>query len=92
MNERRSQDVATRRILDETLLVPVRGQVALNMELFALNEVATFVWSRLDGETSPAQLVDALVAEYAVDRAVAEDDLAALLAEFRALGLLLPAP
>lgn len=92
MNERRSQDVATRRILDETLLVPVRGQVALNMEIFALNEVAAFVWARLDGQQTLGALVEAVVAEFAVERAQAEEDLVALLAELRACGLLLPAP
>lgn len=92
MSERRTSDVATRRILDETLLVPVRGLVAQNMEIFSLNEVAAFVWSRLDGKATSGEVVDAVVAEFEVDRDRAATDVAALLDQFRELGLLVPGP
>jgi Coenzyme PQQ synthesis protein D (PqqD) len=91
VSEKRSPDVVARRILDETLLVPVRGQVALQMEIFALNEVAAFVWERLDGTTSAKMLVDAVVAEFEVTADLAEADVVALLEQLRACGLLLPA-
>ncbi|MDA8019637.1 MAG: PqqD family protein [Thermoanaerobaculia bacterium] len=88
MTERRTPDVATRRILDETLLVPLRGFVAEQMEIFALNEVAAFVWERLEDGTTERSLVDAVVAEFEVERDRAAEDVAALLEQFRDCGLL----
>lgn len=84
----RTTDVATRKILDETLLVPMRGFVAEQMEIFALNEVAAFVWDRLDGPSTQGRLVAEVVDEFEVDEDRAAGDVAALLDQFRDCGLL----
>ena len=91
MMERKTPDVATRKILDETLLVPLRGFVAEQMEIFALNEVSAFVWQRLDDQATEAHLVDAVVREFDVDRDRATADVAGLLDQFRDCGLLVHA-
>jgi hypothetical protein len=88
MIEARTSDVATRRILDETLLVPLRGFVAQNMEIFALNEVAAFVWERIEAGTTEQILVDAVVESFEVERDRAAEDVAELLERFRECGLL----
>lgn len=84
---RRAADIATRTILDETLLVPVRGMVAQRMEIFALNPVAAFIWKLLDGTTTREQLTSAIVAEFEVDPERARADLDTLLAELEESGL-----
>lgn len=89
--EGRSPDVVARKVLDETLLVPVRGMVAQRMEIFSLNPVAAFVWERLARSPSEDELVAAIVAEFAVETERAREDLAAFLAELRECGLLTPA-
>jgi len=41
----------------ETLLVPVRGQVAQCDHIFILNRTGSFLWSRLDGTRTVDELV-----------------------------------
>lgn len=88
---KRSTDIATRRVLDETLLVPIRGMVAQRMEIFALNPVAAFVWNHLDGNTTRDELTRAIVAEFEVDSERARADLDTLLAELQESGLVVAA-
>lgn len=85
---RKSPDVATRRVLDETLLVPIRGMVAQRMEIFALNPVAAFVWDRLDGIRTVGDLTREVVEAFEVDEELARGDIEALVAELREAGLL----
>ena len=88
---KRSADVVARRVLDETLLVPVRGLVAQRMEIFSLNPVAAFVWDRLAERAGVETLVQAIVAEFEVDAERARADLEVLFAELEESGLLAPA-
>ncbi len=76
-----------REIAGETLLVPVR-QRAQDMGLFTLNEVGTFLWSRLDGTRSPDDLVREVLVRFDVDEARARVDLGAFLAQLREAGCL----
>ena len=92
MKEQRTPDVATRKILDETLLVPLRGFVAAQMEIFALNEVAAFVWERIEDGASERSLVDAVVDQFEVEPEQASADVAGLLDELRDCGLLVAKP
>ncbi len=89
---RRSADVIARKILGETLLVPIRGDLADLQHLFALNPVAEHIWARLDGEHDLARLRDELVAEFEVEPAQAEDDIAEFIAQLRAAGLIVEEP
>ncbi len=59
-------------------------------ELHTLNEVGTFVWEALgeDRERSVGELVDAVEAEFEVERARAAEDVARFLEEMRGLGAL----
>ena len=58
--------VVSRRIAGETILVPVARR-AQEMGLFTLNEVATFVWERLDGRSSVGSISEQVVASFEVD-------------------------
>lgn len=72
---RREPGIVARRIAGETLLVPVTQRVQ-EMGLFTLNEVASFVWERLDGVRPVGELVNDLVDSFQVDEATAQADLA----------------
>ncbi len=52
------------------------------------NETAAFIVDHLKKETTEEQLVDALCAEYKVDRAEAAEDVARLVQQFREIGVL----
>jgi hypothetical protein len=87
----RDQSAVTRRIAGETVIVPVRDNVADLDSIYTLNETGTFVWDLLDGRRTVGQLVDAVVAEFQVTREVAAADVERLIASLRDEGLLRPA-
>ena len=87
----RDEAAVTRRIAGETVIVPVRDDVADLDSIYTLNETGTFVWDLLDGQRSVEELIDAVVVEFEVAREVAAADVARLIASLREEGLLRPA-
>jgi hypothetical protein len=57
-----------------------------------LNGTASFVWSRLDGSSSTEWIARQVVDAFEVDPATASRDVAAIVDQFRALGLLAEGP
>lgn len=78
-------DVMTRKVGDETVLL----QLAQG-SYYGLDAIGTRIWALLAAGKAPAQVCDAMVAEYDVVRAQAEEDLEALLNELLARGLVRP--
>ena len=78
----------TRRILAETVIVPVRGGVGNLDAIFTLNEVGGRIWELLDGRRSVRQIADALRREYDVSSEEAERDLLEFLASLGSAGLI----
>ncbi len=70
----RSARMVGRRIGDEYVLVPLAGRGADLDSILNLSRVAAFVWERLDGARTGAQVVDAVVERFEVERAEAEAD------------------
>ena len=64
---RRVEDVVHREVAGETFLVPVRGHLADLGELFVLNEVGCWIWTRLEDACTFEELVRDLTAEFDVD-------------------------
>lgn len=85
---KRVDDVVQREVAGELFLVPIRGHLADLQELFVLNEVGHWLWSRLDGTLSLATLTDQLVTEFEVDRPQAQDDVDAFIRQLDEAGLL----
>lgn len=78
---RRRSDVVKRRIAGETLLIPIRGEIA-NMEiLFVLDPTAEFIWDRLDGTRTGGDILQAVVESFDVEAQTAGNDLAGFIAE-----------
>ena len=46
----KSDDIIHRKIADETILVPLRGELVDMQKIFSLNSVADYVWEQLDGK------------------------------------------
>jgi hypothetical protein len=91
---RRADSLVTRRIADETFIIPVRGELASLQRIFSLNQVGAFVWDRLDGEHTLETVCDAVVAHFEVEVEQAMDDLRTLVRalEEAQLVVLTPAP
>jgi hypothetical protein len=85
---RRNPDLIQRQVLDDTLLVPLRGELADLQRIFALNPVARHIWTQLDGEHDLAAVRDSVVARFEVEPAEAEADLAEFTAQLKAASLI----
>lgn len=88
---RRQDHVLSRHVVGETLLVPVRGKLADLQRLFTLNPVAEFVWERLDGARSVAQIAGEVSDAFDVTREQAEKDIGDFVQRLAEDGLALPA-
>ncbi len=64
---RKTDNVVTRCIAGQTLLVPVTASVADLNSVFVLNEMGTWIWGRIDGQTPVARIIDAILADYEVE-------------------------
>lgn len=73
--------MASKIVGDETVLVPLQSNVADLSVMFTLNEVGSFIWEQLDSATALNTLVDAVVAEFDVDKDTAQADVTAFIAE-----------
>lgn len=70
----RSSGLVSRSILDERLLVPIRGHLADLQCLYSLGGVGGFIWDQIDGRRDLGEIRDALVARYdAPEEELAED-------------------
>lgn len=81
-------EFVVREIAGETLLVPV-GTATLSLNgMLVLNECGKFLWDRIPDADSEEALINALLAEYEVNRQTAAQDVAEFLESLRKLGIL----
>ncbi len=59
-----------------SIVVPVGAQTIDFNCMITLNETGAFLWQQLQSERSSQELIEALLAEYEVETAVAEVDVA----------------
>ena len=78
----RASEVVTRELDGEAVLLNLSTE-----EYYSLNDVGSRVWDLTDGERTVTAIVDAIVAEYEVERSEVEADVLALLGELADEGL-----
>lgn len=83
----RAPSVVAREIAGETFLVPVCGNLADLQRVFVLNRVGGFIWERLDGAAAPEEIAAAVAERFEVDVETAAADVARLVADLEAAGL-----
>lgn len=76
-----------RTVAGETIALPTGGMLNMDM-MITLNDTGRFLWQCLEKETDEAAMVDALLQEYRVDRAVAERSVAGFVAKLKELNFL----
>lgn len=76
-----------RQVAGQTVVLPTGGDLDLNM-MITLNETGAFLWEHLENDTNEAALVEALLAEYDVDKATAENAVAAFVQKLESNGFL----
>jgi hypothetical protein len=87
---RQAGNIVTRRIMDETLLVPVSGELASMEELYTLNETGAFVWQALDGVRPLAEIRCQLEEQYDAPAEEIEADLLEIINGLADAGLVTP--
>ena len=84
----RREPIVSRKIFDEMLLVPVRGQLADMERIFSLDPVAEHIWERLDGRRKMMEIRDSVLATFDVAGNQAERDIVEFIEELLAAGLI----
>jgi len=69
-----SESIVTRKTGNEYVLVPVTNNIADMDSVYTLNETGAFIWEQIDGEKSVGDLIEAVIAEYDIDRETAASD------------------
>ncbi len=85
---RKAEQIVSREIAGETILVPIRGELADMQRVFWLNSVAEYTWHQLDGERSLGEILDGILAKFDVEREQAQADLQEFIAELLEEGLI----
>jgi hypothetical protein len=83
---RHSEEVASRKIADEVLLVPIRTSANQKLGVYTLNETAAWLWEMMDGSVTCAQLVDAMTERFEVEPGQAEKDVEVLCQDLLSFG------
>jgi hypothetical protein len=86
----RENDLVTRDVAGEEIIVPIKGHVGDLEGIFTLNEVGGMIWRLIDGRTTGRQLADAVRNEYNVEAAEAEQDVIDFLHCLEDAGLIRP--
>ena len=81
---KRNDDFIFRKIVNEMILVPVKHDVADMEHIFTLNEVGAFVWEKLSKSSTIEELQQAILDEFEVDPAMAQQDLRVFLEDLEA--------
>jgi len=83
----RNNDIVSRNIAGETILVPIRGNLADMQNIFTLNKIGAFIWERLDGKRPLSQIIGLLLDHFDVSSEEAENDILEFIAQVLATGL-----
>ena len=83
-----SKELILREVAGENILIPV-GKAALIIHgMICLTETAAFLFGKLQEEHTEAELVDALLTEYDVDRETAAKDVREFVEQMESVGIL----
>jgi hypothetical protein len=88
---RQVDDIVASRVAGETLLVPICDRLADMNRVFALDDVPSFIWERIDGKRSCDDIAREISEAFDVPLAEASGDVQAFLRDLREAGLIKPA-
>ena len=86
----KENDLVTRDVAGEKIIVPIKGHVGDLEGVFTLNELGTMIWELINGQTTARELVEAVRKEYDVGAAEAKKDVADFLRSLEEAGLIRP--
>jgi hypothetical protein len=86
---RKAGTYVTRKIGEETLVVPIRGTAAELDSVFVLNDVGAVIWDQLDAHHGPEEIAQAVAADFDVSADVARQDVALFLHALKDAGVVI---
>ncbi len=84
----KESDFATRSILGETIIVPIKGGVGDLNSIYVLNELGTQIWELINGKTSIDRIIGEICKAYDVGPEEAEKDTMEFLSSLEVSGLI----
>jgi len=86
---KRNENFVYRKIENETILVPIKDNVGDMGSIYNLNEVAAFIWERLDGEKRLLDIRDLILDEFQVSPEQAQADLREFVSQLKEIDAIL---
>ena len=81
------KDIVCRNIAGETILVPIRGNLADMQQIFTLNSVCAFIWDQLNGKNQLAEILEILLDHFDTNKDQAEKDILEFIEQVEEKGL-----
>lgn len=85
---RKRGEIVARDIAGETILVPVRGNLADMQSIFSLNPVGAFLWEQIDGQQDLEVVLAKVLEDFEVEREDAASDLLEFITRLLEAGLI----
>ena len=85
---RKNNNLVTRKIAGETIIVPIRGELANMSRIFALSGIGEAIWDLLDGKRNFDDICDNIVKEYEATRDEIEADAREFMEQLLKAGLI----
>ena len=83
---KRGENLVFRKIADETVLVPIKGNVGDLRYIYQLDDVASFIWEKIDGRKALGDIKKMVMNEYDVSDEQAEKDLLDFVSQLEEIG------
>ena len=77
---KKREEIVTREIAGDTILVPIRGRLADMQNIFSLNPVADYIWRQLNGEKSVEEIGSEILEKYDMKKEEVDKDLSEFIA------------
>jgi hypothetical protein len=86
----KENDLVTRDVAGERIIVPIKGHVGDLEGVYTLNELGATIWQLITGQTTARELAEAVRNEYDVGAEEAEKDVVDFLRSLEDAGLIRP--
>jgi hypothetical protein len=86
----KENDLVSRDVAGEKIIVPIKGHVGDLEGVYTLNELGATIWQLINGQTTARELAEAVKNEYDVGAAEAEKDVVDFLRSLEDAGLIRP--
>ncbi len=78
---KKKNEIVSREIAGETILVPISGKLADMQRIFSLNPVAEYIWNQLNGKRNLQEISDSIPSVFDVNKEQVYADVHEFIAE-----------